>query len=282
MPSGFASFFRSKGIGSSFESEGRPGDARRFSGLLLPGLSGLGRARSRIQEGPGVTAEIVTALWQVPLLAALDEQALERLAQDCSSRTYASDQVVFLQGEPGEEFFLVVEGAIRIALETVSGREVTVAIRRRGSFVGEMALLDGQPRSASGYAQGELQCLVLHRQSFEQLLTRESGAARALLTILCQRLRQSSERLEEVAVRTIRQRLAITLARLALEDGEPHGTGVLLGRDVNYRMLLGLMCTNRESVSRAAASLIDEGLLERRGRRFLVPDLAALREAGFS
>lgn len=221
----------------------------------------------------------VKTLRKVPLLAVLSEAALERLANECNQKYFAPEEAIFLQGEPGNELFLVVKGAIRIALETLGGREVTVAIRREGSFVGEMALLDGHPRSASGYALNDCECLVLHKRSFDLLLDTEPQAARTLLLTLCQRLRQSSDRLEEVAVCTVRQRLASILAKLAMEEGDPDGTGVLLKSVVNYKMLTGLMCANRESVSRAASELVDEGLIERKGRRFRIINVDELRQA---
>lgn len=217
----------------------------------------------------------------VPLLNTLEDEALRALAAECREVSFAPEEALFLQGQPGEEMFLIIEGSVRIGLETINGREVTVALRREGSFIGEMALLDGDPRSASGYAMCEVRCLALRKSSVQKLLQQNNAASLTLILALCRRLRQSSIRLEEVAVRTIRQRLAATMARLAKAEGEPDGDGILLKPIVNYRMLTGLMCANRESVSRAASELIDDGLLERRGRRFRIVDLDALEEAAW-
>ncbi len=220
-------------------------------------------------------------LRRVPLLNALDDEALRSLADQCREVNFSPEEALFLQGEPGEEMFLIIEGAVRIGLETLNGREVTVAIRRAGSFIGEMALLDGDPRSASGYAIRETRCLALRKSSVQKLLQQNQAASLTLIQSLCRRLRQSSVRLEEVAVRTIRQRLAATLSRLAKAEGEPDGDGILLKPIVNYRMLTGLMCANRESVSRAASELIDDGLVERRGRRFRIVNLDELENAAW-
>lgn len=220
--------------------------------------------------------DVIAALKQVPLIEVLEPDEIAQLAQQVVPRRYAPDEQLFMQGEQGGELFLVVRGAIRIALETLNGREVTVAIRRAGSFVGEMALLDGYPRSASGYAIDECECLVVLKDSFDAMIEGNARAGQRLIQVLCERIRQSTTRLEEVAVRTIRQRLASVLAKLAREEGEPDGTAVLLRPIVNYKMLTGLMCANRESVSRAASELIDEGLLARQGRRFRIIDMEGL------
>lgn len=222
--------------------------------------------------------EIVEALAGVPVLAALEPSELEQLADRAVPRRFHKGEQIFSQGEPGKELYLVVSGTVQITKESAIGREITLALRERGACVGDMALIDGQPRSASGYALGDCTCLVLGREEFQHFLADNPEACQRLLVLLSARLREAAQRVEDLAVRTVRQRLASVLASFALKEGEPDGQAILLPSTVNYKMLTGLMCTTRESVSRAAAELIDDGLLDRKGRRFKILDLDGLHK----
>ncbi|MBI3926467.1 MAG: Crp/Fnr family transcriptional regulator [Armatimonadetes bacterium] len=217
-------------------------------------------------------------LRHVPLLAVLEDSQREQLARRAVPRTFEEGEQIFLQGNPGDALYFITEGSVRISIESESGREVTLAIRREGSFFGEMALIDGKTRSASAYAHSRCKCLVLLRDDFQEFVERTPRAALSLLVFLSMRLREASEQIEDLALRTVRQRLAAVLAQYAVREGEPDTGGILLPKNVNYRLLTGLLCTSRESVSRAASDLVDEGRIERQGRRFRVIDLDGLHE----
>lgn len=222
---------------------------------------------------------IAGLLEKVPLFGALEPGDRERLAELLHSRRFATGQPIFLQDDPGEEMYLVVEGKIRISFESMGGREVTLAILGEGSFFGDMALLDGHPRSASAYAETSCLALVLRRVDFHNFLEGSPAAARSLLAFLSMRLRKSNDKIQDLALLTVRQRLAAVLLDLAVKDSEalPEG-GVLLAKTVNHRVLAGLLGTSRETVSRMAAELREQGLVEQRGRRIRVIDLDLLRQ----
>lgn len=223
------------------------------------------------------SSELVRQLGEVPLFTVLDEQERVELARFLVRRVYQPSQMLFLQEQQGDELYLILSGAIAICRESASGRRITLAIRRAGSVVGELAIVDGEMRSASGYAQEETECLVLHRRDFWRFLDSHPEVNRRLLVCLAARLREAAQQVEELAVWTVRQRLAALLVRLALDDpAEVAGERILLQATVDYQMLSGLLCTNRESVSRAATELVRDGLLQKEARRFLIPDLDAL------
>lgn len=221
--------------------------------------------------------ELATTLAAIPWLAVLDPPTRIKLAEQFQEQSYSKGRSLFLQGDPGDALYLLTEGQLRIAVENPDGKNVTVAVRGPGSFVGDQALLDGQARSASAYAAPDCRCLILYRRQFDHLLAEHPSAARALLVFLSLRLREATAQLENLATRTIRQRLAATLAQTAAQSAEKQPDGYLLPANVNYEFLVGVLCTSREPISRAARDLIDEGLITRVSRRFKVLDLAGLQ-----
>ena len=234
-------------------------------------------ARRRSKQASLDPDAIATKLEEVPLFSALDRESLEQLSHLLHPRRFASGQPVFLQGDPGDEMFLLLEGRIRISCESLSGREVTLAMMADGGFFGDMALLDGEPRSASAYAENACSALVLRRTEFYEFLDGSPQSARQLLAFLSRRLREANDKIQDLALLTVRQRLAAVLVDLALKDGEEHTNGIMLAKTVNHRVLAGLLGTSRETVSRMAAELREAGLIEQHGRRVLVKNIDGLR-----
>ena len=212
-------------------------------------------------------------LERVPWLAEVPRDELKLVP-----RRFDEDRPLFLQGEPGRELFLIEKGSVRIARVSSQGREVTLAVRRAGDFIGDMAILDGRERSASAYAQGgPCHCQVLAAAQLKSVLEKHPKACLSLLSFMSLRLREASDQLEDMALRTVRERLAGALARTAARDGEPLASGeVLLPSWCSYGHLVGLLGTIRESASRATKELIAEGLVRKAGRRFVVRDLEGL------
>jgi CRP/FNR family cyclic AMP-dependent transcriptional regulator len=217
-------------------------------------------------------------LVSVPLFAVLDVGERRMLADRLIPRRVAKSQPIFLQGDPGDEMYVVLEGRVRICCESLSGREITLALLKDGGFFGDMALLDGEPRSATAIAETAGQLLVLRRQDFQAFLQSCPNAALALLDFLSRRLRVANEKIQDLALLTVRQRLAAMLVELAFKEGEPVPGGILLSPAVSHKVLSGLLGTSRETVSRMCAELKEQGLVEQQGRRLMVCRLEGLRE----
>ncbi len=217
-------------------------------------------------------------LASIPLFAVLEPEERGTLAGILMPRRILKGQPVFLQGDPGDEMYLLLEGRIRIACESLSGREITLDILKDGGFFGEMALLDGEPRSATAVAETPGQLLVLRRADFQSFLHRSPAASIALLAFLSRRLRVANDKIQDLALLTVRQRLAATLVDMALREGESVPGGVALAGGVSHKTLSGLLGTSRETVSRMCSELKDEGLIEQRGRRLVVCQVEGLRE----
>ncbi len=217
-------------------------------------------------------------LEKVPLLSVLTAEQRAELAHRMRARRFNTDQTIFMQGDTGDCMYLLLDGTIKVVSETPSGREVTLTLLGPGSFFGDMALLDGEPRSASTYAVEPCQAMALLRSDFFAFLDHTPGAARNLLGFLSQRLRQANARIQDLALLTARQRLAAVLCDLAQRQGTEVEGGFLLPKSVSHRVLAGLLGTTRETITRMAAEFRSEGALEQVGRQLKVTDLLYLQQ----
>jgi CRP/FNR family cyclic AMP-dependent transcriptional regulator len=212
------------------------------------------------------------------LLSNLSEETLDRLVPLFVERVYQKGEAIFHQGDAGEALFLISSGQVRVEKEILDGTPVTLALRGAGSVIGELALLDGSTRSATVYAMGMVKGLSLARSSFLTFLGDNTEALKSLLAILSQRLRESDQRIEDLGSKTLAQRLAGVMLKLAATEGEQGQDGIKLSSTVNYQLLTGLLCTNRESVSRAMRSMKESGLLDKAGRLFVLKDVQGLSD----
>lgn len=231
------------------------------------------------RPNPTMSPELIQErLVDIPLFSVLEAEERRALAERLMPRRILKSQAVFLQGDPGDEMYLLLEGRIRIGCESLSGREITLDLLKDGGFFGEMALLDGEPRSATAMAEEPCQLLVLRRSDFQSFLKGSPNASIALLAFLSRRLRVANDKIQDLALLTVRQRLAALLVDLSLKEGEPHPNGVLLGASVSHKALSGFLGTSRETVSRMCSELKEQGLVEQIGRRLLVCQVEGLRE----
>ena len=135
------------------------------------------------------TDSTVAALEQVPLLAELSKRDRRRLAQTMTDRTYAPGKQVVVEGRGGIGFFIIVEGRAVVSV----GDRVIRALGP-GDYFGEMAMLDGDARTATVTADTELHCLGVTAWNFKRFVTDNPSVAWALLQTLAERLREATAR----------------------------------------------------------------------------------------
>jgi CRP/FNR family cyclic AMP-dependent transcriptional regulator len=143
-------------------------------------------------------------LRQVPLFESLDDDAAKQLCDLLETLDCEKQKVLFRAGEAGDAMYIIERGKVRISVEATDGRELTLTELGRGDFFGEMALLDGQPRSANATASEESRLAVLSRQHFLSFIMRGNpNVALEMMTALANRLRHTDELLRHSATRNV-------------------------------------------------------------------------------
>ncbi len=180
----------------------------------------------------------------------LNEVALTTLEEHMRLRRFRRGQPIFTQGDPGDSLFLVASGRVKLFIENSNGEQLTILFCDPGSCFGEMAVLDGQPRSASAEALESTEAWVVPRNAFLDLMRREPDIAIAVIAFLCSKLRTDLARIEELIFLDTYNRVGRQLVRLATKNESGDYTV-----QITQEELARLVGNSREQVNRALAGL---------------------------
>lgn len=199
-------------------------------------------------------------LRQVPFLAGLNEAAFEQVASACVRRELPAKTSLFYEGDEGYCLYVLGKGTIQIRKETAS-TPLVVAELHAGDVIGELALLDGQPRSATAITTTPCTLYELSRDRFLRCIQDHPELALAMVAVLTQRLREANEQLAHRQMPVETRLVAQLVARLALQP-EPQIPPVLLGKLTNAELGRHLS-TTRETISRKMDTLLQQGIVKR-------------------
>jgi CRP-like cAMP-binding protein len=220
---------------------------------------------------------VLASLAAIPFFGGLEPDALDRLAAGMRSRRFRRGEVIFHVGDPGDALFVIVSGEVKISLPSETGDEAILATLRPGDVFGELALLDGAPRSASASALTAAETVILPRERFRELIATETGVRDALLASIAGELRRLTTHVEELHFLDITGRLAARLARLAQESGAPLPDGSLrLRTNLTQGDLAAMVGCTRQSVNKLLGQFTDDGLIRLERDAIVVTDLEGL------
>jgi CRP/FNR family cyclic AMP-dependent transcriptional regulator len=218
-------------------------------------------------------------LSQIPLLQDVTLEALDQLARCLRRRSYQRGEIVFHQGDPGDTLHLVRSGRVKVVLPAETGDEVVLAILGPGDCFGELALLDGKPRSASVVAIEPVETMVLGRQDFLAFFRSNPDTAERLVVNLARIIRKVNEDLADLAFLDLPGRLAKKLLELAEDYGRPMEghQGVEISVPLTQEELAGMIGATRPSVNKVLGWYEDQGAIQRRGRKIAILKADVLR-----
>ena len=226
-------------------------------------------------------SSMTDALGVVPLFAGLDDAGLAGLARGMRVRRFRRGETVFHLGDPGDALFIVMSGSIKITLPADTGDEAILATLRPGDFFGELALLDGAPRSATAVAIEQTETYVLSREGFRELIESQAEMREALLATLAAEVRRLTNHVEELHFLDITGRLASRLVRLAGETGASRlaDGSVRLAGPLTQGDLAAMIGCTRQSVNKLLGLFSDDALIRLERDRIVILDLDGLKRA---
>jgi len=186
-------------------------------------------------------------------------------------------EVLFRKGSEGNALYIIKEGSIKISLPSRDGGEVILAIFSEGDFLGEMALLDGMPRSADAVALESSEVLALNRSHFLAFLKGNEKAMKSILCSLTERLRRTDQRLEDTHFLNVSARFAKKLVELAEAFGREKGNSIVIDLNLTQTDLAGMIGTSRESVNKELRVLRQKGFVSTKGNRIFISNLDRLK-----
>jgi len=153
------------------------------------------------------------------LFGQLGVDALNRLASYSHTKSVSAGTTIFKKGDPGTSLFAVLSGTVRISNQSSDGKDAVLNMITAGGICGEIALLDGQPRTADAFAVSNCELMFIDRRDFVPLVTQSPEIALKLIEILCGRIRRTSEQVEDMTFLDLPGRLAKTLLWLSAQSG---------------------------------------------------------------
>lgn len=220
---------------------------------------------------------IVELLGRTPLFGSLDEAERRAVADEMREVAFDPSQVIFARGDAGREIYLVVSGRVRLSVLTAEGRELSFAHAEAGAIFGEIAMLDGGPRSADATAVNKVTALSLSKPAFKRLMDTRPLVGEAALRFLCSRLREADQQLEAIALYPIEGRLARFFLAAARQKSPGTEEGrVTIELPMSQSELALLIGASRPKVNTALSLLETSGALERSGTR-VICDLEELQ-----
>jgi CRP/FNR family cyclic AMP-dependent transcriptional regulator len=219
---------------------------------------------------------VINALRGCPLFAPCPDGVLADVGKRLRHRHHRRNEVIFHQGDPGDALHVITEGAVKILLPSPEGDEAIIATLQTGDFFGELALLDGRPRSATATTVEATETLMLPRDVFHELLDKHPELRDALFTALANLLRRITKHVEELHFLDLAGRLAARLSELARQAQPGVTHSIELDWPYTQSDLAAMIGGTRQSVNRLLADLIDDGIVRLEHERLLIADLDAL------
>lgn len=208
----------------------------------------------------------------VPIFSELEADVLKKIADIGLERKYTKNAIVFLEEEIGAILFIILSGRVKVVRTDDDGKEVILSILGQGDFFGEMALLDGLPRSATVVALDKSDLFIIHRREFLNLLEKSPKVATALLRELTHRLRKSNEQIENLSLKDAVARVATVILQLADDVGKIRKGEVVIEDFPVQQDLANIAGTSRETISRTIHQFMHNDYIEQKGNTLIIKD----------
>jgi CRP-like cAMP-binding protein len=212
--------------------------------------------RSNIESGP----------WFSKLSPALREAILART----TVRRMPDGATLGARGTPALEWIAVAKGAVRVSSVSLSGKQVTLTYVEPGTWFGDIALFDGQPRTHDASAHGETTLLIVRKADFKELLAQHVELYDALLRLNCRRLRVMFDTIEDLNTRPLAARLAKQVLLLARRYGVQDGEETRIGLQLAQEDLAQLLGASRQRVNQELKGFERDGAVRIEPTRLVV------------
>jgi CRP-like cAMP-binding protein len=219
-------------------------------------------------------AELAELLPPHSVFGACDADELKDLLASGKIQTVRPNETILRQGDDGDALVLVVEGVARVSMVTSNGREIILDYAEPGTVLGEIAVLDGEPRTASAIAHWNGKVLRLSRSAFEGFMERHPKMALRMMREMARRLRQADTTIENDRAFATGPRLARFLKRLT----ESKANGHRLAADLSQSELGNFVGISRENINRQLSVWAGEGVIELSQGKIRILDAAYLSQ----
>lgn len=200
---------------------------------------------------------------QVDLFTDLDESSLELLLERSRIMTFRKNTVLMTEGETGECMYIIESGTVRIFISDDQGGELTLFIEGPGSYIGEISLLDGEPRTASAVTLENTRVLIISKAVFFECVALKPDIAFRIIRAVTQRLRKATDDTRNLALKNVYQRLALKLIELSVEEDGKR----CIKRKYSQQEYANMIGASREMVGKILGELDRGGYIAMQGNQ---------------
>jgi len=254
-------------------STGDPAQSQLRDGGALQRLRPNETATARSHQSPPAPLTPIDFLRGHPAFRQLPANTLEQIRSYGIRKRVQRGALIFAKGDPGSSVMAVLDGSVRISVPTINGHEVVLAQVSRGAVFGELAVIDGQPRSANATAVENCELMVIERRNFLPLIVSYPEMGIKLLELVSARLRQSNEQIENVMFTGLPVRLARAILKLLKMTECDVGPLRLV---ITQRELSQMIGTSREATNKQLRAWEKRGSIRLEHGGLTVMDLRAL------
>lgn len=216
-------------------------------------------------------------LKHIPIFSELDTETLEWLTDIGIRKSFKKDSMIMQEKEPGNMFFVIATGSVKISRINNEGREIILAILQQSNFFGEMSILDGFSRSANVIALEDSDLFLIKREDFIDLLYKQPNVSLTLLKELSKRIRDADMKIKILTLKDAVGRIAAVLMQLGDELGKVNNGQIVIEKLPLRHDIANLASTSRETVSRIMQGLCNKNILELRGSKLRILDYEKLK-----
>ena len=213
----------------------------------------------------------------IHLLDDLPADTLRKLESRCRWREYQPNEKIIDRFSDDRDVFFVVDGAVQILNYSYSGREIAFARIRAGGYFGELAAIDGAPRSATVMALDKSLLAAMEPARFNELLSKEAMIAKRIIERMARIIRRCDDRIMDLSTLGAVQRVYLELLRLAQLDAAT-STNWVIWPIPTQATIAGRASTSRETVARAMGQLAGEDIIERKHKPLYIRDRDRLEQ----
>jgi len=215
-------------------------------------------------------------LRQAPMFAALDDTQASALRSTMHAIRLHRGEVLFREGDIGDELYVVMDGKVKMGRTSADGRENLLSVLGPGQMFGELSLFDPGPRSSTVTAVTDAELLALGQDQLLSWLTGRPEVARGLLLQLASRLRGLNDQVADLVFSDVPGRVAKALLDLARRFGKPADGSVHVHHDLTQEELAQLVGASRETVNKALADFVHRGWIRLEQRAVVILDVERL------
>ena len=232
------------------------------------------------QEKVGDTRQLssskLSVLRQHPIFRDLEPEALDQLCRYAKHTVLKRGATIFAKDDPGNSLYAVISGTVKISISSPDGRNAILNLIGPGELFGEMAVLDGQPRSADATANANCEIFVIDRRDFLPFVQSQPTLATKFIKVLCELVRRTSEQVEHLILQDLPGRLASALLDLTGKRKPDHPEGRTIA--ITQQEISEMVGMTRESINKQLRAWAVRNWVRLEHGAIVVLDASALRE----